>query len=165
MACVEYKDDREDVIARAKAKGLEVWLSDETSIQVDCDTLDQLCLCLTAYRSCKNYLGLFNAKATHSKSGRWHIHIQGPPRDTMARIAIQAALGSDPNRELLNVRDKEEDRENEPFLIEVPGQVMHEFNAKYLKVQETRLAMERVRGKPFTMPEIVEVEKTIRENL
>lgn len=162
----QYADNREDVIAAAKEQGLEVWLSDRNTLQVDCDTFEALVNCHKMYHNYRHSMVLLSSRVTLSKSGAWHVHITTSPRDSVpARIALQAVFGSDPNREALNLRDWEENPEHVPFLIEVPGQTMYELDGNYITVQETRLAMERMRGNPFPVKELLEVEKRIRENL
>lgn len=158
-------EGREIAIKEAKKAGLEIWDSDETKIQVDCDDLDSLRQCLSLYRSYKFSLRLLWAKVTLSKSGKWHVHIACDNKSVPERVAIQAALGSDPARELANLCDYDQNPKDVPLFFEVSGQTMWDLDKKYIVVQESRIAMERVRGKPFEFKELLEIEKSIRENL
>lgn len=95
----------EEAMRCAEANGFEVVRSSPTALLLDLDTLDQL----AQYEAVKLAL-LRNVQVDgidhwRSKSGNKHVHIRlvEPIEDPAKRYALQAALGSDPVKEMLSI--------------------------------------------------------------
>jgi hypothetical protein len=70
----------------------------------------------------RSYLGPLTYRATKSKSGNTHVYVTLPePLPVFERIALQAILGSDAKREMLNfIRAKRGDSGEPILMYEVP---------------------------------------------
>lgn len=101
--------DREDTLKFAEDNGLKLVIPDENELQLDIDTEEQYQQFNKVYGSLQI---AFNDRATivwdkPSKSGlpKRHIIVKLPWNlPVECRVALQAALGSDPIREINNVR-------------------------------------------------------------
>lgn len=133
----------------AEEAGHSILFSTEKTLQIDCDKIEQLEQCWRMYNRYKKDFQLFEPIATHSKSGAWHVVIQTSKDkgfEVPERLVLQAAFGSDPDREALNLKDWYQNKNNIPFFIEV-GSVPETFSVDYIKAQKVILSMERITGK------------------
>lgn len=104
-AHVQYDpdDDSSEYIAQQQAAGFVVRIPGPCELQIDLDTDAH-------YATHRRAMEIFDRKVigakvreTTSRSGKRHVHIELPfAIDPWQRIAWQAALGSDPVRELLS---------------------------------------------------------------
>lgn len=117
---------REDYIARMRAEGFEPSLPGPGELQIDIDSEDQHEVFARSFdilrrECCIHHRVTLHAVETPSRSGlpSRHIRIQLPFEvDTWQRIAWQAALGSDPVRELLSCWRAKRGDEHPTLLIE-----------------------------------------------
>lgn len=99
--------ERENYLAQQALDGFEVLYPADNELQLDIDSQEQLDNFLHLWECFKRHIEQeYKVALTHqtftSKSGNWHIHIRLPFKvDNWQRMAWQAALGSDPMRELL----------------------------------------------------------------
>lgn len=114
-------------IETAKAQGFQVNVANDYSIYLDIDSPvnttdgeDNLVKVLPILRK---HFGVLGVYVNRSKSGNKHIRMfLEKPLPVMIRIAIQAACGSDPKRELLNIHDILSGKSPNPnILFDVPG--------------------------------------------
>lgn len=104
-----YRDDesREDYEERMRSKGCSIFYPKDNQLQIDIDSYEQgerFVLNLNLLRD--NIKNIEIVKDVPSKSGEDHRHItiELPFKITdIERVAFQAALGSDPRRELLSI--------------------------------------------------------------
>ena len=109
-----------DAVREAKANGFTVIASTPTQLQVDWDapTLDGF----WERMSLALQLGLVSGVQAdwRSKSGNYHILVDLPAKtSTTERLALQAMLGSDWKREMLNLR-RYQDGETNPMVLFKP---------------------------------------------
>lgn len=100
-------EDREAYIERMEGSGHLIKTPGPHEIFIDIDTKEQADFFLEQYRRLKAVMPeIWKSPATPSKSGfpRCHIVVNFPKTflEPWQRIAYQAALGSDPIREILN---------------------------------------------------------------
>lgn len=106
---IEGWEKREDYIKRCLAEGLVVVFPAENELQVDIDNELHYAVfqrALVSLRRNSEVFGtwVFDEKPSRSGLPRRHITVTLPfPVSAWQRIAMQAALGSDPLRELLSV--------------------------------------------------------------
>jgi hypothetical protein len=118
----DYAADRLKCIAAAEESGLIVMRPDKTQLFLDLDTPAQM----QQYESKREMVGrFFDFRETDrwvSKSGQGHhVVLTGPDGFSVeARIALQAALGSDPAKELLSIKRVKEGL-IDPVLLFRPG--------------------------------------------
>lgn len=118
---------REKAIAKAVADGMTVVESHDRVLLLDIDTEAELELCRQLLAMCKTYLDFTHATVTRSKSNKWHVHVHlKTPRPLPERILLQARLGSDRKREVLNFLA---DGRCKECLLFVPAAAMHEHFA------------------------------------
>lgn len=89
----------------AKDYGLKVVLPAENELQLDIDTPEQMAQYEAQLPLLRNFMMVRETKRTKSFSGNDHIYLACPGLTftPSERIALQAALGSDPKRELLSM--------------------------------------------------------------
>ncbi len=103
----KFENSTRDPIAYGQAQGLEVHLPAPTELLLDLDipAAEQQCAWMIRYLQV-HVSAEITVRYTTSKSGNRHAYVtlKGFPDLTpMARIALQAVLGSDPKRELLSI--------------------------------------------------------------
>lgn len=135
-------------IEDAKEQGFEVDVAADNELFLDIDDMwegeDTLC---SVAKMLDSHYGVVSIKVNRSKSGNKHIRIVLKfPLPVMIRIALQAACGSDPNRELLNINDILRGRmENPNILFEVPG-------SEYINWKHPDCSLECYRGPAVPPP-------------
>lgn len=95
-----------DPYERAEALGLRVVTPTADELQLDIDTGEQLAIYERNIDVLRKWLQVHEISRTPSQEeGHLHITLQVADRPLTAieRIALQAALGSDPKRELLSI--------------------------------------------------------------
>lgn len=81
----------------------EVVVADNFHLQIDCDNMDDVKYCLKQMKILSHAVSIEGYKITKSKSGNRHVIIKlTNPYAQWERIAMQACLGSDRVREILN---------------------------------------------------------------
>jgi hypothetical protein len=110
--------------ARAKQKNLEVKIPAADELYLDIDTPEQWGIFLRSFDVVRRYLGVEEYKRTASSSGRagrYHVVIKmKEPMTSFERIALQAALGSDPMREILSLMRIYQNNPHPTLLFELP---------------------------------------------
>jgi hypothetical protein len=101
--------DRCDTINALEKDGLVLVVPEDNEIQIDLDSEEEWEEFQKRFEVFKRHFGLFieGVKTIPSKSGLPHRHIyieMGTKYSVMERIAFQACLGSDPTREINNMR-------------------------------------------------------------
>ena len=82
----------------------EVVVADDLHLQIDCDDVDDVKFCLKQMKILAHAVTIEGYKITKSKSGNRHVIIKlAKPYAQWERIAMQACLGSDRVREVLNL--------------------------------------------------------------
>lgn len=102
----KYDERREDFIARITEEGFQISLPEHNELQIDIDSAADM----DRFRGCWEML-VRNLEVdprmliTTSRNGGEHIRVRLPVSkfEPLERIAFQAALGSDPARELLSL--------------------------------------------------------------
>lgn len=125
-----HEEAREEYLERMRAEGNVVSIPEEDELQIDIDTEEQYVRFCALYEiferemKCSVHGGGINRHETPSRSGLPNRHIRihlpfnvGPAE----RIAWQAALGSDPTRELLSLFRVLRGESDPTMLIEQPG--------------------------------------------
>jgi hypothetical protein len=112
-----------DAIEKAKNEGFEVVSSTETTLLLDLDGLESL----IRYEKMLSMVGrIFPSKEQRrwrSKSGEnWHIIVELekalPPAE---RVALQSILGSDPNRDVMSLRQILDNSPVDPIILFKPA--------------------------------------------
>jgi hypothetical protein len=91
----------------AEANGFEVIFANPHLLLLDLDTEEDFARFVKVYKRAKTLFGLENLQWWPSKSGPPHRHVSITIAFALSveeRIALQAALGSDPLREILNLK-------------------------------------------------------------
>ncbi len=116
---VSHETQREQTIEDAIAAGFRIEYGNNSTLQIDIDDKLKLPDLLKLWKRFKSNLKITRVILTNSKSGNLHafIHLKYPIATPRERMLLQAALGSDPVREILNWREVDDDLEC--FLIEV----------------------------------------------
>jgi len=100
-------ETRIDYMERVKSEGRYIWLPEKNELFIDIDTEDQFINFLKAYSTLEREHPNTGYRVWESKSGhpKRHICVVLPfdLENKYHRIAYQAALGSDPKREILSV--------------------------------------------------------------
>lgn len=97
----------------------EVVVADDLHLQIDCDNLEDVKFCLKQLKILQPHVKIEGFKITKSKSGNRHVIIKlGEQLDAYKRIALQAILGSDRVREILNFISTYKEHGNPILLIE-----------------------------------------------
>lgn len=122
----DYKRSREQAIADAIESGLEVCEPADNELFIDIDSTEQHERHVRAMAVLADRLPeAFVLRSTRSKSGepgKWHVRVRMPfVMSAMERIAWQAALCSDPIRELLSCVDVRNGDERPTLFFEKPG--------------------------------------------
>lgn len=124
---MEYALDRELATKEAKVLGLNVVEAEYDTLQLDFDTDEQWKLFIDE-RLPRLYVFMPIKRVwwTESKSGNKHVYVKlADEWPETTRIALQAALGSDPTREFLNVMRHNAEVESPILLFEKPDAVEH----------------------------------------
>jgi hypothetical protein len=99
---VSYVSDRRHPTEVAKDYGLVPFESHSRLLMIDLDKSENEAVFDRNFPVlCQHMPGVVGPFKTTSKSGKKHAYIQIPRMSIMERLALQAALGSDPMRELL----------------------------------------------------------------
>lgn len=114
------KHSRKDYLREVEAKGMKVYVPDRDELLIDIDTKVHAQQYANAFMLLNNYIeGIEVRKITRSENGGWHVYIKMPfNMSSYERIAWQAALGSDPMRELLSLIRIKQDIEDPILLVE-----------------------------------------------
>lgn len=131
MTIEEYPDGTVEAVEKAIAEGCEVVYGSDLTLLLDLDTPESV----ATYRSRENYLvNRYKVDPRHaqewpSKSGNLHVVIHlGVTASILERIALQAILGSDANREMLSLGDIRDDHAN-PIMLFKPASVVSKEKA------------------------------------
>jgi hypothetical protein len=92
---------------QAELDGLEVWHADPRTLLMDLDTHEPIEQFRRLLPKATELFGARVVEEYESRSGTGHLHViidLIDPQPAAFRIALQAALGSDPIRELLSLR-------------------------------------------------------------
>jgi hypothetical protein len=122
---LEYALDRTKADDQAVKEGLLIVEADDYTLQLDFDSEEQW----DAFINFRlGHLLTFKVVArvwwTASKSGNKHVYVKLlTPLDVTERIALQAAMGSDPTREFLNLMRVHNDTDKPVLLFEKPDVV------------------------------------------
>lgn len=102
---MEYSISEDFANKKAEALGLNIVKPDDRTLQLDFDTEDQWDAFMTQRLTILlQYLDVERVWWTESHSGNKHVYIRlKQVMSFLKRIAYQAALGSDPTRELLSL--------------------------------------------------------------
>lgn len=107
----------------------EVVVADDYHIQVDCDKVEDAKECLKRLKMLAEAVEIVGYKITRSKSGNRHVIIKTKqPWNAYSRIAMQAILGSDPIREMLNFTATVKNHKNPILLIEAKRTKLQEYS-------------------------------------
>jgi hypothetical protein len=103
--CKDYAFDRTLAICEAREQNLDIVEANERTLQLDFDTDEAYQAFITQHCGrLLNFVEVDRIYSTVSRSGHKHVYIELPkPVELPYRIAMQAALGSDPVREFLNL--------------------------------------------------------------
>lgn len=100
----DVNEGRERYLARVAAEGLFVQYPKPNELLIDLDTKEQVDEFLSQIKLLVREVVILKIEVTTSFSGNRHVYIQlDRPISPIERIAWQAALGSDPKRELLSL--------------------------------------------------------------
>lgn len=115
-----YAMSRDVAEQRAEVDNLNIIDADNFTLQLDFDTETQYAHFLKdGLPTLLQFVEVKRVERTISKSGNRHIYVSlYQPLNAPTRIALQAALGSDPKRELLNVLANINDHTNGVLLFE-----------------------------------------------
>ncbi len=98
--------ETDQAIEKAESEGFEVVKGDSTHLLLDLDTVaqkDQYTALFSMFD--QKYGGACEEARWLSKSGNLHVVVKTTQEfEPMARLVLQAVLGSDPKREMLGVR-------------------------------------------------------------
>ena len=119
MSC---EDSRADAIKKAVDAGLKVVYGDEQTLQLDIDSLPELEFARKMLKDMRGIVKWSSVICTVSKSGNWHLYVHlKKPSARPWRILMQACLGSDRKRELLNQTYADHGSAGECFFFEKEG--------------------------------------------
>ena len=99
-------EDYEAASEEAKAAGFDVLIANDYLLLLDLDNQNARNTLAKSIELVDRMFGVIEVKEWVSKSGGEHSHASVALRDPLkqeARIALQAALGSDPTREILSL--------------------------------------------------------------
>jgi hypothetical protein len=127
----QYDLVHQDVNAqKAQEAGLEVYVPKDNELTLDLDNEDYEAFSIFGpseplgemLNMLSRYYGTISYRPTKSKSGKVHLYITLPaPVNRVERIALQAIMGSDPKREMINLVRHNNGAMGEPILMfEVP---------------------------------------------
>lgn len=116
-------------MAIAAIEGHKVVEANDTVLQLDIDSKDDLEWAVEMLLLLKeNNFPIGDIKSTRSKSGNFHIYVEMKQKMPWShRILLQACLGSDRKRELLNFLYRYEGGDGDCLLFEVPEAKEQEF--------------------------------------
>lgn len=129
----DMNENREAFVERMKGEGLEVHLPDDDMLFIDIDNKDQLLVFRRCYPIFARDVSVVETLATVSKSGIG-IHVRIKMKGKLSheeRIAWQAALGSDPVRELLSMIRYHNSDDHPTLFVEKPGWDEHPKTAEF----------------------------------
>ena len=117
--------ESEMAFEEAKAKGLEVRVADDYTLQLDLDN-EVAANQFHAYEGrLRAHFNVVEIHETTSRNGNRHAYVKmEKPLSVPERIALQAALGSDPTREFLSLKRWLNNDPNPVLLFEKPGNEM-----------------------------------------
>ena len=95
-----------DVEAVAAARGCYVWNSDDNILQLDIDSREDLDFAVMQIQRMKAHgeIGVLDMQVLESQNGNWHVVVwMDTALAVPERIALQASMGSDRVREMLNL--------------------------------------------------------------
>lgn len=96
--------EREKYFNQVESEGKVIKIPERHQLQIDIDSEEQASIFKTNINIIRRYYDFTITEVRNSPSGGLHIYIDTPfDMDAAERIAWQAALGSDPIRELLSL--------------------------------------------------------------
>jgi hypothetical protein len=112
-------DVLDKAIEKAEAKGMTVYGGSENVLLLDLDTPESQERYTTMRQTLDSMFGIVEEESWESKSGNQHklVRISVPVPDPAMRVALQAACGSDPRRELFAVALMQGGREQPSYLF------------------------------------------------
>lgn len=111
----------EAAVELASDNGFEVIWATETTLLLDLDDVQSQETYIANFKSAEVLFGLTEVDRWPSKSGEGiHVVVQCKPMPALARIALQAYLGSDKRREILAVAMFMDGVENPTCLFKPP---------------------------------------------
>jgi hypothetical protein len=113
------EESREAAIMNAVEAGLQVVYGDEMTLQLDIDTEEDFAFCKKQLKLLAKLVPYSNCTVTRSKSNKWHVYVD--LKKALARedrVTLQATLGSDRTREILNYTYAAKGGIGECFLFE-----------------------------------------------
>lgn len=118
-------DPRENAVDKAERLGMALVIPGDDELFVDLDSKGALDLFDSRFKQFIKVCPTARRQFTTSKSGNWHVYVTVPgSKFTMEqRIALQAALGSDPLREMIAVFHHAEGYEYPSVFFEHHGTV------------------------------------------
>jgi hypothetical protein len=125
VAALEYSISVDFANKKAEALGLDIVLPDDNTLQLDFDTEGQWDTFLAMRLPILlQYVAVLRVWWTESNSGNKHVYIKlKEPMNFLQRVAYQAALGSDPTRELLSLARVQIGQGETTMLFEKPDAV------------------------------------------
>jgi hypothetical protein len=130
---------RDEVISGAQAAGLRVEFGHDRVLQLDLDSAPALATARERVAWAWELLGVQRVTQTKSRTKGWHLYVYlQEPITREARVALVAALGSDPKRAILDWRWAASANPEECFLIEKEPEVEIDLSALRREVEDWR---------------------------